>query len=270
MRFAARITQLEQQLTAAVRQTWRQARPQLLDALSRGLHTAQPIIADVGRQLASQGTLMARNAEATSLVYAQGQAARLEGPVAILGADSAALTPLRSGLPAWQAATLGRFLMDGQRLAAATMEPPAIAAELTAVDAVGGRISAWRWADGALELAVEAALWQAVNGTLGTAYGTIARTSRRQYQKQALAAIDGRTTRCCLNVHGQIQDLDRPFVLSGTPRFADAMQQPPFHHRCRTVIALYLPEMEQIGPTTESLRSAARAQLRQAPGRRTH
>jgi hypothetical protein len=64
------------------------------------------------------------------------------------------------------------------------------------------------------------------------------------FQKQAIAALDNRTTDCCIRVHGQIQPLDKPFKLTGTPRFADEMDWPGFHWWCRTSGVLYLPEYD--------------------------
>jgi hypothetical protein len=61
----------------------------------------------------------------------------------------------------------------------------------------------------------------------------------QQFQKQAIAAIDSRTTECCLRVHGQIQPLNKPFILTGEPRFADKMDWPGFHNYCRTSAVLY-------------------------------
>lgn len=62
--------------------------------------------------------------------------------------------------------------------------------------------------------------------------------SRVAWGRQAIAALDLRTTDCCLRVHGQIAPLDGRFTLTGTPRFADEMDAPPFHYNCRTAIAL--------------------------------
>ena len=56
--------------------------------------------------------------------------------------------------------------------------------------------------------------------------------------RQAVAQIDGDTTDTCLNVHGQLVELDEDFHLTGTPRFADDMHEPPFHHSCRTAVAI--------------------------------
>ena len=61
---------------------------------------------------------------------------------------------------------------------------------------------------------------------------------RGEWGLQAVAAIDERTTECCLKVHGQVQPLGELFQLTGEPRYADAMANPPFHFFCRTSTAL--------------------------------
>lgn len=58
------------------------------------------------------------------------------------------------------------------------------------------------------------------------------------FYKQAVAAVDEKTTECCLIVHGQFQLIDDFFSLVGSPRFADLIQNPPFHWNCRTATAL--------------------------------
>lgn len=68
--------------------------------------------------------------------------------------------------------------------------------------------------------------------------------SAYNYQKQAIAALDNRTTNCCLEVHGQVQAFDKPFILTGTPRFADKMDFPAFHYYCRTSVTLYVAEFD--------------------------
>lgn len=56
--------------------------------------------------------------------------------------------------------------------------------------------------------------------------------------KQAIPVIDLRTTNCCLEVAGQVVEFDKPFKLTGVPRFADEMEWSPFHWYCRTSIAM--------------------------------
>jgi hypothetical protein len=79
-------------------------------------------------------------------------------------------------------------------------------------------------------------------------------------RKQAIAWVDPVTTDCCLRVHGQIQDFNKPFRLTGTPRYADRMSSPPFHMWCRTALALYMEEFD-IG-LTEDMRREALAEMK--------
>lgn len=78
--------------------------------------------------------------------------------------------------------------------------------------------------------------------------------------KQAVAAIDHRTTDCCLKVHGQAVPLDKDFQLVGSPAFAPHMDWSPFHYHCRTSIVLVLPEDAQDG-LTDQMRETARDEL---------
>lgn len=78
-------------------------------------------------------------------------------------------------------------------------------------------------------------------------------------QKQAVAALKSDTTATCLRVHGQIRDLDEPFVIEGQPSFGRRQQQPPFHWNCRTSLVAYHPIFEQ----TSSLKTADMVQAAQ-------
>jgi len=81
-----------------------------------------------------------------------------------------------------------------------------------------------------------------------------------EYMRQAIAAIDERTTDCCLRVHGQVVSLDGEFTLTGTPRFADRLHAPPFHWYCRTGIAL-VRRIDADDEWSQEMRDAARAEL---------
>lgn len=81
------------------------------------------------------------------------------------------------------------------------------------------------------------------------------------FLKQAVAAIDERTTDCCLRVHGQVVALDAEFHTTGRPRFAEYQQGPPFHWRCRTAMALVRPE-DADDLLTQQMTAAARDELR--------
>lgn len=65
-----------------------------------------------------------------------------------------------------------------------------------------------------------------------------------EFKKMAVAAIDNRTTDCCLRVNGQVVLLSDKFHLTGTPRYADYLDWSPFHGWCRTSGVLYLPEYD--------------------------
>jgi len=75
------------------------------------------------------------------------------------------------------------------------------------------------------------------------------------FDKQAVAALDARTTDCCLRVHGQVQSLAAPFHLDGTPRYADEIDWPPFHGWCRTSGVLYQATYDD--GLTEPMRASA-------------
>lgn len=104
-----------------------------------------------------------------------------------------------------------------------------------------------------------AAVWLALVANNATK-ATIKRNVTRTYVKQAIAGIDERTTDCCLRVSGQVVRLNEKFDLTGTPRFADEMDRPPFHWYCRTTTALVLSE-DAFDESTSEIVAAARDEL---------
>jgi len=84
--------------------------------------------------------------------------------------------------------------------------------------------------------------------------------SKTVWKRQAIAALDERTTDCCLRVHGQVVTLHQDFVLTGTPRYANRLKNPPFHWHCRTTTALLRAEQADDELTHEMV-DAARAEL---------
>jgi hypothetical protein len=108
------------------------------------------------------------------------------------------------------------------------------------------------------------ALWigTLVAGAFGWLVGQRSRGAGEQaWWHQVVAAIDERTTDCCLRANGQSQPLDKPFRLTGTPRFADMLAHPPFHWFCRTSEALVRPQDAQ-DAVTQQLIAAGLAELR--------
>jgi hypothetical protein len=89
---------------------------------------------------------------------------------------------------------------------------------------------------------------------------TVRVTRGFEWMKQAVAAIDERTTDCCLRVHGQVVGIDEKFRLTGTPRFADELEWSPFHWYCRTSVTLVTAE-EAGDDLTERMEAAAAAEL---------
>lgn len=81
-------------------------------------------------------------------------------------------------------------------------------------------------------------------------------------KKQAVAAMSSDTTQTCLRVHGQIQDVGKPFEVVGTPSFGRRQMQPPFHWNCRTSVAPYHPIFEQTSSlSTADMQAAAQREL---------
>ena len=89
------------------------------------------------------------------------------------------------------------------------------------------------------------------------------RIDRRPWEwfKQAIPAIDERTTDCCLRVAGQAVPLSSEFKLTGTPRFADEQAWSPFHNWCRTSVSL-VPDQFKDDDLTQKLEGEARLALR--------
>jgi hypothetical protein len=109
-----------------------------------------------------------------------------------------------------------------------------------------------RWLAGALNSAL-VAYWLWLQGRASGG-------ARETWYHQAVAAIDERTTDCCLRVHGQVQRLDKPFKLTGTPRYANELDHPPFHWYCRSAEAILTAEQAR-DELTQEMVDAARAEL---------
>jgi hypothetical protein len=73
-------------------------------------------------------------------------------------------------------------------------------------------------------------------------------------KKQAYATVDTATTMVCLDVAGQIRDLDEPF-----DTLAGLFLSPPFHIHCRTVVLPYAAGVIRVQ------RAVANAEIRRRP-----
>ena len=250
------MTATERTMASAARRIWDAARDGVQriarQVVQPGLAVSalEALLSDVASAVERDMRVSLEEVATHTATFVQAQAPT----AAITGA-----TPATSVVRAWQSAAFGIFLTDINRLYATGADTGAAIDRL--VTGADGRQSVADAAGNSLQLAVEGAIWAAGNGYASRMYQQLAQRGDAQYRRQAIAAIDGRTTRCCLNVHGQIVDLDEPFHLTGSPKFGDYIMAPPFHHRCRTVVTLWHPSMEAIGTSTATMRTRARAEL---------
>lgn len=256
-RYVAELTRIEGRMVRDGQQVWRSVRPQLLEAIVDGKRTPAFLPVVIGQLLASSGQQITAQLADRAATVGEAVARLVEAQTG--QAPSGVSQDVPINVTAWQAATLGQMLAELSRLQASDADIAEIQTRLVTGD--DSRSSLWDNAANSLQLSIELALWAIANGLLARIGRTVEQRDGRAYQKQAIAAIDERTTDCCLRVHGQVQPLDTPFHLNGTPRFADRVMNPPFHWRCRTASTLYLPEMEARGIPTSEMRDAARDEL---------
>ena len=164
--------------------------------------------------------------------------------------------------PVWLDTLESNLDVVAARLRLAGADEAAILARLVNEGVGDGRASLWRTTGNAAQLEETRDVWTYATGLIAAYLTTMNQlVPTVEYKKQAIATIDERTTDCCLKVHGQIQPLEKDFKLTGTPRFADKVPDPPFHWYCRTTEVLYNEKFEEFGITTEKMRDAANAEL---------
>lgn len=164
-------------------------------------------------------------------------------------------------LSVWEDGVRAKLLGTLGRLELQRADTDAVGRRLLSTRVVDGRVSAWRSGKVSLELVIQQLVWGVAAGGLSILYREGQWQAGFEWGKQAVAAVDERTTDCCLRAHGQIKPLDEDFVLVGTPRFADTVDWTPFHWNCRSSVTLYIPEMEAVGVPTVEMRAAALAEL---------
>jgi len=163
--------------------------------------------------------------------------------------------------PAWIASLESALELNITRLAVNGADVTAAIDRLLALNIADGRASAFRLSGAAAQTQTGTATWIASALAASALFKAVKVITRTEYEKQAIAVIDANTTDCCLRVHGQTQPLDKPFILEGTPRFADKLDSPPFHWNCRTATSLYTVRMEEKGVTTAEMTDAAMAEM---------
>lgn len=288
-RFQRRFGALERRYLRALDREYRELRRHLLDVLEQAgladpafarilrneLDEFERLAAEIGRGLAPEALELVR-AYYAALV-------RLARSLGLVSVDAdvftATLQPrqlqvITDGLARapteWVASVRATMLSELGRLRRVGEDEKVAQTRLLSVGIVDGRASAWRQGRNSVSLGAQLALWSAGMGAIGLAQTELKTQTGVSFEKQAIAAIDERTTECCLRAHGQVQPLDKPFKLTGTPRFADEVMSPPFHWYCRTGESLYHPAFEEVGVTTRAMRRAAIDELsaRERTGRR--
>lgn len=164
--------------------------------------------------------------------------------------------------PVWLDTLESNLDVAAARLRMAGADDAAILARLVSETVGDGRVSLWRSSGNEAQLEETRDVWTYASGLIAAYLATMNQlVTATEYKKQAIATIDERTTDCCLRVHGQIQPLDKPFKLTGTPRFGDRVPDPPFHWYCRTTEVLYNEKFEEFGISTMQMRDAANAEI---------
>lgn len=143
---------------------------------------------------------------------------------------------------------------------------PDLVRRLISATPTGEGPAVWRNGQLSAERMVRRTVITANNAAKEAALGAINREGTVTVQKQAVASIGPRTTKCCLRVHGQIRDIGEPFELTAEPRFARQMMHPGFHWNCRTSEVMYHPVFERGGLTTASMRTSAAAEIARRDG----
>ena len=173
--------------------------------------------------------------------------------------------------PVWLDTLQSNLDVAAARLRMAGADEAAILARLVTEGVGDGRASLWQLSSNEAQTEEVRDVWTYATGLIGAYLATLNETvTAVEYKKQAIATIDERTTDCCLRVHGQIQPIDKPFKLTGTPRFGNLVQDPPFHWYCRTAEVLYNEAFEDFGIPTQAMREAANAEIdaREKTGKR--
>jgi hypothetical protein len=175
-----------------------------------------------------------------------------------------------SETPAWINDLAHNMDYNLTRLAVSGADVDTAVSRLLALNITDGRASVFRLSGAAAQTQTSAVTWTASVLAASGLFKATQIITRTVYMKQAIAVIDQATTDCCLRVHGQVQPLDKPFILVGTPRFADKLDSPPFHWNCRSATSLYTEKMEEKGIPTSEMVDAAQAELsaRERTGKR--
>lgn len=278
-RFRSKMITLERKYLREIKVVYKSGRSEMLEILTFNgvkmstIHLMRNVIDEIGRKTASIGREMSKVLDDIILWYLEVQRKQ----AAMAGLDVPDIQSLNYGTgaqrkeiyeqvlgiePDWVDRMKKSMAINLTRLAVANADLPTAVDRLLSSNIADGRASVYRVAGAQAQTAVSTNTWVAGLSTVNVLYRMVQQVTETVYMKQAVAAIDERTTDCCLRVHGQVQPLNKPFILHGTPRFADKIDNPPFHWYCRTSQSLYNEKFESKGVTTEEMRRAAIDELK--------
>lgn len=139
---------------------------------------------------------------------------------------------------------------------------PDLVRRLMASVPTGEQPAIWRNGANSAELMTRRLVITANNAAKLASLNQVNRQGGVRVKKQWNSVINERTTDCCLRAHGQIREVNEPFKLTGTPRFANELMSPPGHWRCRSSITMYHEIFERGGLTTPNMEKSAAAELK--------
>ena len=276
-RFEREMMALERGYTAGARQALAETGRLLLEALMRlGLNDASlPALfrremEAMARRVSALGRSQAGAVQEAAMIMARSQFEALgrvrlavppfEAVQAVTERERAELARLLDSA-AWVEALETRLQAEVIQLRAGGEPVEAAARQLFSTGPAGtGRASVWRLGANNMELVSQRTIGSVALGLAAIYYQAGQAQTGRKWHKQAVAQIDDKTTDCCLNVHGQVQPIDEPFILTGTPRFADEQMHPRFHWQCRTDEILWAEDLEAVGQSTAEMRAEVREQ----------
>ena len=167
---------LERRQEAALLRVWRDARPGMMDDLTRfGLRS--PALMEQLRQRISLAASRARAAQQAHLDQARDQARRLAlcqgvSEATVASVAGAVATLGASQVDAWELATQARYMADVQRLQQGDEDEGQAALVLFAAPlGASDRASTYRRSRNELSLAGALALWGLASGAVGLLYG---------------------------------------------------------------------------------------------------
>jgi hypothetical protein len=278
--FQRKLTAVETAYMREIERNRREARRVMLEIMDRdgvtraGVAAMQNQIDALKRAVVAAGSVAARDTRRVVQNYARKQIQVAQRAGLAKRADPNVLQAQTStqasdgeqaymtSTPAWLTTLETSLQTTAARMRISQAAPDEATKRLLSETAGDGRQSVWAASGTAAGLEEQRDLWTYGIGLLGAYLFFVNESDPEQtYQKQAIATIDERTTDCCLQVHGQIQPIDEPFILPGSPRYADEIQDPPFHWYCRTSEALYHPSFEEIGIPTETMERQAQKEI---------